>query len=260
MKIQIMEYGFDKNTNTIFPRAMGKANTKYDKSIDSYYAEYKNNKVPVKHDYIINNVLSVVNYENSFIPIKTIEFKIVNIDSIGKAKLTLQKANIVAEKGFLCFKKKRESNITDDDLKLRDSIKKADELIDPEEIKEDNKAEDAELNNIVLKMCSIPMAIRSYYLLQLKRLHEKSLSWWGRNINVVMVVMFFVMTIAVVYICWDFGSRFALEGMEKAGGMISKFQIFAVRNETSGYVPVSAVETTTATTVPKSGFLNIFPT
>lgn len=252
MKINVMEYGFNKEKNTVYPREFCKGvKVIYDKPTDTYMIKYKNQTPPVKHDYVINGIMSVINYENSFIPIKVMDFVVVDVDSLGKVSLALRKVKLERVK-----KTDRSTELQllkDQVLGLQQQV--GGNMIDP--IKQEDTKDVSEINEVVLKMCAIPMGIRSYYLLQLKRLHEKSLGWFQRYQTILMFMMFAIITVTIVYIAFDQGSKYAVDAVNAGMNIFNKIQILAVRNETSGFVPVTEAVTTT-TTKQGGGFLPFF--
>lgn len=220
MKINIIEYAYDSEKKGVYVRDVGKGKVKYDPERDAFFVKYKNSRIPVKHQYIHNNTLSVVNYENSFIPIDIIEFKIVDVDTIGTIKEKLMGKEVPKQ--------------LEEAMKVKEKIKGRKEDPDPSKI---------------LKLCAMPMQVRSWYLLDLKRLIRKHMGFWEKYGNVVLFVLFLTFSIALVYIAMDQAKNQATALVQSGSKIFEKIRIFAVRNESVGFEPVGEIKTTT-TTVP----------
>jgi len=230
MKLKIVEFAMDTESEGIFIRDFGKSNVKYDKEKDIYYVEYKNQKVPVKQNYIHNNCFSVLNYENSFIPINIIDFKIMDIDVTGEKNKTLNKLKLQIKNKKIQKIDVPNPNNPDENITIEREIESP--------------------KNKILRMCAIPMAIREFYLLDLKRLARKHMSWFQRNITIIMLIMFMCFTVALVYVSYEMGNAHAVQVLKETMNTLNKLQIFAVKNES--FVPVEELVTTTTVRQPPS--------
>lgn len=232
-KLRIIEYAYDPESEGIYVRGIGETSARYDPERDMYYCFYKNTKIPVKHNYIRNGIFSVLNYENSFVPLWVLGFEIKDVDLIGETSKQFEKL-------------KKEISGSDiakeiEKLKKMGFDKIAQELSDEVVIDPEKKKKKGSVDKI-LKMCAIPMEIRTWYILNLKRLVAKHMGFWTKWGNIILIVLFMTFTVAIVYVAFDMGGQNAIALAKEGSKIFDRIQILAVKNKS--FVPVERIATT----------------
>lgn len=233
MKLTIFEWIFDREAKKPVLRAIQEdLKVKYDQSLDNYYTNYKNAVIPLKLDYIVESkggklikknkkVLNVINYENSFVPFNMFEMEINQIDNIvtkntqlvGKIKAQLDEVKALEETREKLLKYKalnvgNETKVKEAEKRIEDIDKKISMVKPPKEY--------------MIKACSMPMSIRSWYIQHLKRLNMKHAGFLGKYGNVILLILFMVMSIGIVYVAISTTAKGNTQFVEALSSSISE--------------------------------------
>lgn len=191
-KISVYEWYVEENSNRLRLRTIAK-NVKilYKKELDAYYIKYKNAVVPVKHDYIIDNIFNVINHENSFVPFKQVDTEILKIDAISSGERAEKINQLIAQ----AKDPKEFEPPTDGDPKKIDAYNTNMKLV--EALKNEG------ILKTVVKFSAIPMEIRSWFITNQKKIMERRSTFLERFGWVLWILFFAIFSISMVYVAFD---------------------------------------------------------
>lgn len=202
-KIDVVEWVHKKTDNRTYQRRIVlNVPIKYNKDNDSHFIKYLEQIIPIKHNYLeASKILNIINIEGSLVPIdlEGLELEIRDIDTTTEKREeviedVVQRINpSIIDKAFNMAKKEHK--------KSKDNLM--------ETIKNTPKKELGGINAKILKLLAMPMDVRSWYVINLKRIANKGQGFWDKHGMKVIMVIMFAMNIAIIWIIFNHGGNLA---------------------------------------------------
>lgn len=202
-KIDLVEWVHKKTDNKTYQRRIRVGvPIKYNKTNDSHYVEYLNQIVPVKHNYLENyRILNVINIEGSLVPIdlEDLELEITDMDTTTEKRedvisKVVQRINpSVIDRAYEMAKRK--------DAKHKDNLLDA--------VKSAPSDQRGNYNAKILKLLAMPMDVRSWYVINLKRIAQKGQGFWDKHGTKLMMLLVLIFDVAIVWIIFTHGGELA---------------------------------------------------